>query len=104
MRRTDVVEMIRRQAREFMPDAQAILYGSEARGDARPDSDVDVLVLVPEDRVSPEHEHYIASKFYEIELKTGVIISSLVMPRKQWDAPSLKTPFLQNVKREGVLL
>ena len=104
MRRTDVVEMVRQQARTYLPDAQAILYGSEARGDARPDSDIDVLVLVPEDRVSPEREHYIASKLYEIELQTGVIISSLVMPRKQWDAPVIMTPFYQNVKREGILL
>ena len=87
-----------------MPDVQTILYGSEARGDARPDSDIDVLVLVPEERVSPEREHYIASKFYEIEIQTGVIISSLVMPRKQWDVPMVKTPFYQNVKREGILL
>ena len=39
MRRNDVVEKIRVQTRAMLPNAQAIIYGSEARGDARADSD-----------------------------------------------------------------
>lgn len=38
--------MVRRIVDEFDPD-QIILYGSRARGDARPDSDVDLLVVMP---------------------------------------------------------
>ena len=87
-----------------MPESQTILYGSEARGDARPDSDIDVLILVPEDKVLPEKEHFIARKLFEIELQSGVVISSVVMPLKQWENPPVITPFYLNVKREGVLL
>lgn len=38
--------MVRRIVREFDPE-RIILFGSHARGDAGPDSDVDLLVVMP---------------------------------------------------------
>lgn len=40
-----IQEMVRRIAAQFHPD-KIILFGSHARGDARPDSDVDLLVVM----------------------------------------------------------
>lgn len=104
MRRTSIVDQIRKQTHEFLPEAQAIIYGSEARGEARPDSDIDLLLLLPEEKVTPEREHAIVSKLFEIELQAGVVISTLIMPLHQWENPQVVTPFYQNVKREGILL
>ena len=42
-----IAVMVERLVREFQP-LQIILFGSRARGDARPDSDVDLLVVLPE--------------------------------------------------------
>jgi predicted nucleotidyltransferase len=41
-----IARMARRLARRFSPE-QIILFGSHARGDAGPDSDVDLLVVTP---------------------------------------------------------
>lgn len=40
---TKILDLIRNTIREAEPTAQIILYGSRARGDAREDSDWDVL-------------------------------------------------------------
>ncbi|MBO4487951.1 MAG: nucleotidyltransferase domain-containing protein, partial [Bacteroidaceae bacterium] len=73
MRRTDVVDKISKTIRRVEPSATAILYGSEARGDARPDSDIDVLILLDGEQRDLEREHNISGKLYEIELASGIL-------------------------------
>lgn len=41
-----IAEMVRRIVTQFHPD-KIILFGSHARGEAEPDSDVDLLVVMP---------------------------------------------------------
>jgi predicted nucleotidyltransferase len=42
----EIRKMVRRIVRRFHPE-RIILFGSHARGDAGPDSDVDLLVVMP---------------------------------------------------------
>lgn len=85
------------------PESQIILYGSEARGDAQPDSDIDLLVLLDGDtNLTPERELEIIRPLYELEMESGVIISPMIMLRKAWE--SITTPFTINVMKEGIVL
>ena len=102
MRRPEIVKKISKAIRRVAPSATAILYGSEARGDARKDSDIDVLILLDGDNRDLRREDELAGELYDIELATGVLISPMIMPRKQWETRPFKTTLYINVMNEGV--
>ena len=86
------------------PRVETILYGSEARGDARQDSDIDLLMLVNVDKLTYTEKDAIRAPLYDIELSTGVIISAIIITRKEWEDRPFLTPFQDNVNREGIRL
>lgn len=104
MKRPTVVRAIGDLMHRTAPQAKVILYGSEARGDARPDSDIDLLILVDAPRLTPEDEMNIVRPLYELEVQTGVIINPLIMLRRLWENRPFQTPFSLRVAREGVVL
>lgn len=63
MRRTEIVDMIRSILHKVAPNAQIILYGSEARGEARPDSDIDLLILVDEPQLLQNTSRKLSVRF-----------------------------------------
>ena len=82
------------------------MYGSEAPGEARADSDIDVLVLMDGtgDRLTLAEEDVVRWPLYELELQSGVLISPLIMLKKNWYDRPIKSPFYYNVMREGIRL
>ena len=104
MRRPEVVKQIKQTIEKTEPTAMAILYGSEARGDARADSDIDVLILLEGDKRNLRREEALSGALYDLELNTGVLINPMIMLRRQWENRPFKTPFYVNVMNEGVKL
>jgi predicted nucleotidyltransferase len=104
MRRPEVVKQIKQTIEKTEPTATTILYGSEARGDARADSDIDVLILLEGDKRNLRREEEISGALYDLELNTGVLISPMIILRKQWENRPFKTPFYVNVMNEGIKL
>lgn len=104
MNRDVLVQNIRTLLADVRPDVEVILYGSEARGDAREDSDIDLLVLLDKDNISLADKEQVISPLYDIELDSNVIISTLVMSKKKWQNHYAASPFYINVMREGIRL
>ena len=104
MTRPEVVNRIRQSIHDVAPSATVILYGSEARGDARADSDIDLLVLLDGETRDLKKEDEVSGALYDIELSTGVLISPTIMPRASWENRPFKTPFYVNVMNEGLRL
>lgn len=102
MKRPDIVRRIAEVVHRIAPDAKTILYGSEARGDAQVDSDIDLLILLDGDHLALERELEITRHLYEVEVETGVIISPMVVLRRVWER--ITTPFSINVMKEGIVL
>ena len=102
MKRTDVTESIRKALEGLPYHMEAWLYGSEARGESRPDSDIDLLILVDKPTVSDKDEDEIFTPLYLIELQSGILINPLIMPKTAWG--DKVTPFYLNVNNERVKL
>jgi predicted nucleotidyltransferase len=102
MKRLEVVTSLSELIHKEVPDAKIILFGSQARGDAQLKSDIDVLILLNKEKVTLEDEEKITVPIYLLELKTGVIISPMILPRNSWENRPIKSPFYLNVLNEGV--
>ena len=104
MNRKEVVGRLKNLIKSVAPNSQTILYGSEARGDNKQNSDIDILILVDKDVLSPTEEDVITAPIYDLEIETGTVISPVVMTSRDWEAAKRKTLFYYNVMKDGVLL
>ena len=104
MSEIDIPKAVKDAVHRVDPTATVILYGSRARGDARPDSDWDFIVLI-DGLGGGGNEDAIRGVVYEIEWRTGEVLTVILHSRSDWDTPVYQaTPFQRNVSREGVTL
>jgi predicted nucleotidyltransferase len=93
-----LAEVKRRLAEAYKPD-RIYLFGSTARGDAGPNSDYDLLVVVPDDAPPERRRSRLA---YEVLRGTGTAADVLVCTRSYFEARrTLKASLPGTVLREG---
>ena len=81
-----------------------ILFGSRARGNADPYSDMDVVVVL--DGASDEEERdYVSNCAWEAGFKHGIVVVPVVFFRNEWEnGPERHSLLVQAVNMEGVTL
>lgn len=82
----------------------AFLFGSKARGDDRPDSDVDVAIVL-EGQPSEEDREEVSEMVYEVLDACGLYIQTVVISAEEFEHPAGQLRWLTAfVREEGVPL
>ena len=98
----DVLKELRRRFEALYGDrlVQLVLFGSRARGDAEPDSDIDVLVVLHGSVNAGEEIGRTGGIVAELSLKNDVVLSCLFMDYERYQHRN--GPLLRNIRKEGV--
>lgn len=99
---SEITDLIRKTIYAYDPTAKIILYGSRARGDAREDSDWDVLTIINKENVSREDTRNMGYNLWEKGIDVGEEINNFIYTSKQWD--DTFSMFKFHVRDEGILL
>ena len=87
--------------RQQFPNAQIWAFGSRARGDARPDSDLDICVVV--NSLEPTVKKTISHIAWEVGFTHERLITTVKYSRDQFNqGPCAISPLVQTIRREGV--
>ena len=88
----------RRIAEQFHPD-RIILFGSHAKGESRPDSDIDLLVIMP------TRNEIDQSLRISLALETTLPVDLIVRTPKHWESGLADGDwFLRDIQKTGKVL
>ena len=99
-----ILSSIRALGSKVLPaGARLILFGSQARNDAREDSDWDLLILLNDKQLQTDTFGAYAYPFVELGWEYGTYFSPKIYTYAEW-AKRKGTLFYDNINREGVVL
>lgn len=96
-----IVRRLKFRLQEITPIERVIVFGSRARGDASPDSDLDVFIEIP--KLDADLRQQIREIAWEVSLGEGVLISTFVVTSAAiTDSPLGANPILRTIALEGI--
>jgi len=84
----------------------AILYGSRARGEDRPDSDADLALIRAEGEADWDLVGDLAELACDVYFERGILVQPVPISLNHWLNPERfpRPGFLRNVARDGIVL
>lgn len=97
-----IAELKKALAARYGSEIELYLFGSVARNEYGPESDIDVLVLFP-GYVDTSLKEEIIDLAYDVELENDVVFGIVVRSRELWMSERAAVlPFHENVQKEAL--
>ena len=104
MEQAQVIQRITELGKKILPEGASLwLYGSRARGDARPDSDYDLLILLDKDSLTAADYDNYNYPLFDLGLDLNEDISPRIFTKKQWRSWTYD-PFYKNVEQDKIIV
>jgi predicted nucleotidyltransferase len=98
--RDKIDEIVRRVVKQFHPE-KIILFGSHAKGTAGPDSDVDLLIIMPVSGSKREKQIEIGVALHDIRIPMDIIVTT---PEEVERRKNLVGTVIRPALREGEII
>ena len=100
----EIIELIKKTAHEYLPDAEVLLFGSHARKNASLESDYDILLITNSD-LSPKEKLPIRTNIRKSLLKIGIRSDILIQSKLEVEKKKrLPGHIVRKILREAILL
>jgi len=96
-----IFQEIQTLKRQILPNEKVILFGSQARGDARPDSDWDLLLILNSNSTNLDDEIKYSYPFTKLGWTYNTDFNVLLYSKNDWEKRNFM-PFYKNVVNEGI--